>query len=80
MSNWSPWATGTVLMEISWARVGGPTEADLPALTRLLREPSEAGREAAARAIGPLGAAAKEAVPRLIELLGDKSAGVRVEL
>src|SRR2546421_1445579 len=49
MSNWSPWATGTVLMEISWARVGGPTVRKSADRASARTSPRRARRPGAAR-------------------------------
>ena len=56
----------------------GPSAADVPALERILRDPTSAGRAAAAAALGRLGPAAKAAVPKLIPLLADGESAVRV--
>ncbi|HEX4608999.1 MAG TPA: HEAT repeat domain-containing protein, partial [Urbifossiella sp.] len=55
----------------------GPTAADVPALTRLLRDPGPAGKAAAAAGLARVGAGAKEAVPKLIPLLVDGESDVR---
>jgi len=56
----------------------GPSAADVPALVRVLRDPSSSGKAAAAAALGRLGPAAKEAVPKLIPLITDGESEVRV--
>jgi HEAT repeat protein len=56
----------------------GPAPADVPVLTRLLRESDMRIRLSAATALGIIGEPAKEAVPRLTELLGDGEAEVRL--
>lgn len=55
----------------------GPTVADVPALVRLLRDPGDSTREAAATCLGRLGPAAKDAVPQLARLLDDREWSVR---
>jgi HEAT repeat protein len=55
----------------------GPTAADVPALVRLLKDPSGPGKAAAATALGRIGPAAKDAVPRLADALTDGDAAVR---
>jgi len=56
----------------------GPTEADVPALQKLLGERGDATKEAAAKCIGRIGPGAKDAVPQLMRLLDDRDGAVRV--
>lgn len=55
----------------------GPIMADLPALQKMLRDPGDNTREAAAISVGAIGRDAKEAVPNLIRLLDDRNGSVR---
>ncbi len=56
----------------------GPTNADLPALLKLLKEANSATKIAAATGVGRLGPAAKDAVPQLTRLLDDREYEVRI--
>jgi HEAT repeat protein len=56
----------------------GPEAQDLPALMRILCEPTTGAGESAARAIWLIGPPAKDAVPRLIDLLSTPDTSTKV--
>lgn len=56
----------------------GPTNADLPALIKLLKDANPATKTAAAQAVGQLGPVAKDAVPQLTRLLDDRDYETRI--
>jgi HEAT repeat protein len=56
----------------------GPTKDDLPALLKVMKDPSGSTKIAAATAVGRLGAPAKDAVPQLRRFLDDTDSEVRI--
>jgi len=56
----------------------GPQPIDLPTLLKLLKDPNDPTRVAAAAGLGRIGAAAKDAVPQLTRSLDDKASEVRI--
>ncbi|MFO0821890.1 MAG: HEAT repeat domain-containing protein [Gemmataceae bacterium] len=56
----------------------GPTEADIPALQKLMADRSDSTKEAAAKCVARLGPAGKDAVPQLIQMLEEREGNVRI--